>query len=243
MRLADDVCVIGGGRLGYGLSSDYDCNVFAVDDGDSVVLIDAGSGLGEQAILKWLRQDGIAGRVAALVLTHAHADHAGGACGLRERLGIPVLASAATADIVESGDEERLGLRQARKDGVYPESYRFKPCRVDRVLAAGDTIRHGSHRLQVVPAPGHSSDMIALYDAGSGTLFGGDAIFAGGRLAVLNTEDFSMHDYRDTIVRLAALKVRRLFAGHLEAVLQGAQACLLDARDRFERGEAPLSIV
>lgn len=244
MRLAEDVCVVGGGSLGYGLSSDYDCNVFAVDCGDRVVLIDAGSGLGEAAILERLRQDGIAPeRIAALVLTHAHADHAGGACGLRERLGIPVLASEATADIVESGDEDRLGLPQARRDGVYPASYRFKPCRVDRVLIAGEVIRCGSHRLQVVPAPGHSSDMIALYDAVSGTLYSGDAIFAGGKLAVLKTDDFSMDDYRDTIVRLSAMRVERLFAGHGEAVLRDAQACLSAARARFERGEAPQSIV
>ncbi len=244
MKLADNIYVIGGGTLGYGISSPYDCNVYAIDGKDGVILIDAGSGLGENDLLNRLSEAGLAAdRIMALILTHAHADHAGGAYGLKSRLGLPVLASELTASIVESADEERLSLPQARKAGTYPEWYRFPPCQIDRILRENDIVDNGTFRFRVVPAPGHSSDMISLYDFDSRTLFSGDVIFESGKLAVIATEDFSMEKYRSTIQRFTEIEVNRLFPGHGAAVLEKAGDAIRKAHRRFELGNEPESIV
>ncbi|NOU96153.1 MBL fold metallo-hydrolase [Paenibacillus sp. LMG 31456] len=245
MKLTDNVYVIGGGSLGYGISSPYDCNVYAFELEEKVILIDAGSGMGEEDLLRNLSEDGIATeRIHCLILSHAHADHAGGASGLKMRLGIRVLASALTASIVESGDEERSSLSQARKEGVYPDGYRLTPCEVDQIIGEGDGVGiDSSIRLQVIPLPGHSADMIGLYDPGSRSLFAGDAIFEAGKLAVLTTRDFSMEQYRLSIERLSSLEVDHLFPGHGAAVLVDARASLLAAQHRFEQGLPPESIV
>ncbi|NOU65757.1 MBL fold metallo-hydrolase [Paenibacillus sp. LMG 31461] len=244
MKLTERVYVVGGGSLGYGLSSPYDCNVYAIDSEEGVLLIDAGSGLGEDAILNRLRDDGIMPeRVNALVLTHAHSDHAGGARGLKDQLGLLVMASKRTAAIVESGDEAQLGLEQARRDGIYPEQYQFKSCPVDRILREGDIISRGAFRLRVLYVPGHSHDMIALFDDSSQTLFAADTVFSGGKLAIIDTEDFSMKDYRSTIAKLSSLKVERLFAGHGEALLERGGDAVRLAHERFEQEHPPLSIV
>jgi len=154
-----------------------------------------------------------------------------------------MMASGLTAAIVESGDEERLSLPQARRDGIYPQWYRFKPCPVDRVLREGDIVANGSFRLRVLSVPGHSQDMIALFDAGSQSLFAADAVFSGGRLAIIGSADFSMEDYRSTVGRLSTLSVERLFAGHGEAVLESGGEAVRLAHERFEQGRPPLSIV
>ena len=77
MRLTEHIALVGSSR--FGLSSPYDCHVYAVDCGDDSLLIDAGCGLEPELIEANLRDDGFdPGRIRAIVLTHAHADHAGG---------------------------------------------------------------------------------------------------------------------------------------------------------------------
>src|SRR4051794_27782737 len=74
MRIRPDLALVGG--LQYGLSGDWDCNVWAVSGPGGAVLIDSGSGVGAELILKNLCADlGIAHPVA-VIATHSHTDHA-----------------------------------------------------------------------------------------------------------------------------------------------------------------------
>ncbi|WP_168735693.1 MBL fold metallo-hydrolase [Cohnella fermenti] len=246
MKLTEHVFAVGGGALGPLVSDALDCNVYALRAGDDYVLIDAGAGLGTEAIVANLLADGIEPeRIRLLILTHAHADHSGGAFGLRSRLQTPsVAASAMTADIVGNGDEERMGLIEARAAGVYPSDYRFAACPVERVLSPGETLRLGRGlTLEVLPAPGHSADMIALYCPQLRALFAADAVFPGGKLAVQTTRDYSEKAYRETIARLAELEVEQLYAGHGPPLTAAGGASIAAANARFAAGLPPLSIV
>jgi len=244
MKLTDAVYVVGGGELGYQVSNPYDCNVFALDGGGEWCIIDAGSGIEPETIVDNLNHDGIEPEcIKTLILTHAHADHAGGAAYLREHLSIRVLASNRTAAIVSSGDEERMSLLDARRAGIYPEWYRFRKCAVDQMLHTGGRFKVGSLSLHVVSAAGHSADMIGLYCPELKALFAGDAVFEGGRLAVIHTRDFSLEEYRTTIAGFAQLAVEQLFPGHGFALLNDAEHAITLAHRRFEQGEAPESIV
>ncbi|MDF2647916.1 MAG: fold metallo-hydrolase [Paenibacillus sp.] len=244
MKLTDAVYVIGGGDLGYRISNPFDCNVFVLDGGGEYVIIDAGSGMETESIVNNLKNEGINPEcIKALILTHAHADHAGGAAFLRERFSIQVLASKMTADIVSAGDEERMSLSDARRAGIYPEWYRFRKCAIDQVLQNGDQLKIGKYNLRVVSTAGHSADMICLYCPELKALFAGDAVFEGGKLAVLHTNDFSLDECRTTMACLTQLAVEQLFPGHGSVVLKDAQEAIGLAHRRFEEGKAPESIV
>jgi hydroxyacylglutathione hydrolase len=244
MKISESVYAIGGGDLGYKISNAFDCNIYLVDGGGEYVVIDAGSGMDSNAIVAWVQRDGIAiEQIKALILTHAHADHAGGASKLRHDLSVPVLAGSLTADIVASGDEARISLPEARRNGIYPAWYRFKACPIDRALCNGETIAIGSLTLQVIAVPGHSADMIALYCPELGALFAGDTVFSGGMLALQSSPDFSLSEYRRTIASLSSMNLKQLFSGHGTAILEHANEHIMLAHRRFEAGEPPESIV
>ena len=80
MKITEQVYAVGGGHAGLGISNAYDCNVFLIDGGSELALIDAGCGYDVEPILGNIRSAGFEPtRVRRLLLTHAHADHCGGA--------------------------------------------------------------------------------------------------------------------------------------------------------------------
>jgi glyoxylase-like metal-dependent hydrolase (beta-lactamase superfamily II) len=84
-----------------------------------------------------------------VVDTHTHADHLSGAWALGEAAHAPVVAHAAS-----------------------------RAARIRRRVSGGDTIDLGTRRVQVLDAPGHTPDSMALLVEGH--LFTGDALLAGG---------------------------------------------------------------
>ena len=71
----------------------------------------------------------------------------------------------------------------------------------------------GSHTLEVLHTPGHTSGSICLYEFTSKTLFSGDTVFAGGALSYI-AESGSIGDYINSITRLEARKISRIYPGH-----------------------------
>jgi glyoxylase-like metal-dependent hydrolase (beta-lactamase superfamily II) len=215
VRLAERVYLVGSGRLGCALTDDYDCNVYAIDGGDEIALIDAGGGRATAEIVANLRRDGLdPTRVRHLLLTHAHGDHAAGALSVREAFpGLRVAASPETAAWVRDGDERAISLDVARVAGLYPADFAFPPCPVDAVLGDGDEVKVGDLRLRSVETPGHADGHLAFLWEQS--LFVGDALFFGGRVSLQKTWDCSVQKTIATVERLAAMKWDAFFPGHL----------------------------
>ncbi|MDQ3951490.1 MAG: MBL fold metallo-hydrolase [Actinomycetota bacterium] len=136
----------------------------------------------------------VARDVAAIVVTHRHSDHTGGVAALRELVGSPVPVRA-------WGD--------APVDGIVPQP-----------LAGGEVLRAGGASLQTVFTPGHASDHVCLYLEASATLFSGDTILGEGT-AVIAPPDGDMGDYLDSLERLRALHVERIFPGHFRPLNGG----------------------
>ena len=108
-------------------------NAGLIVQGGRAVLVD--TGLDRDTAKKILRHiESLKITLAAVVITHAHADHCGGAATIRARTGAPVYAPALEADVVANPIWEPLYLYSG---ALPPAELRHKftlaePCPVDR---------------------------------------------------------------------------------------------------------------
>jgi glyoxylase-like metal-dependent hydrolase (beta-lactamase superfamily II) len=122
-----------------------------------------------------------AGRIAYVLVTHHHRDHAPGAPELARRAGAPLLAYGFAADLVP-----------------------------DTVLGDGDLVVVPGWRVEAVHTPGHASDhlcFLADRDPPSASvgrlLFSGDHVMGGSTVAIA-PPDGAMGPYLDSLRHLAA---------------------------------------
>jgi glyoxylase-like metal-dependent hydrolase (beta-lactamase superfamily II) len=217
MKILDDIYAVGGGKYGIGISSELDCNVYLIDGGEELALIDAGVGAETERIIENVVKESLnKTKISKLILTHAHLDHAGGTARLKEILNLEVYISEKEAVYLETGDEYAIGLVAAKKSGIYPKDYKLHPVKVDHCLNGGESIKVGKYNLRVIPTPGHSKGSICLSLIGNGKriLFSGDTIFMGGLICLLNLPDSSLGDYKEGIKNLENLSVDSLIPSH-----------------------------
>jgi len=246
MKLCDDVYLIGSGSLGFDWTHPADCNVYAVDTGDGVVLVDSGTGLSADDLLDHLAGHGFRpDQVTHILLTHLHADHSGGAAALRKKTGAKIVVLEAAARVFEAGREEDIELPRARRAGYYPEDYRWQGCKADVELHDRDIMQIGQYQFQALHTPGHSSFDTCFYipDRTSPMLFSGDTVMYGGKISLLNTADFSLGRLANSIETLSRLSLERLFPGHGQPALNRASQHIGKAHRIFSNMGVPESIV
>jgi glyoxylase-like metal-dependent hydrolase (beta-lactamase superfamily II) len=215
MRLTSRIALVGSAR--FGLSSPFDCSVYAVDCGVGSVLIDAGCGLEMELIEANLRNDGFdPAAILAVVVTHAHADHAGGCRGWKSRTGCKVIVPAGEEKVIEGGEDISLVLERAKRAGIYPPDYRFPTVQVDQVVVDGEILEFGDVRLKAVQVAGHTPHHMCYWTEMEGRriLFSGDAVLYGGSLLLQNIPGCSLDDYRRDIGKLGGLGIDVLLPGH-----------------------------
>ncbi|MHB9287581.1 MBL fold metallo-hydrolase [Halobacteriales archaeon Cl-PHB] len=147
-------------------------------DADRPALVDTGIGRHPDVILEAMAEVGIdPADLVAIVPTHVHLDHAGGAGYLVEE------CPNAEVCVHEAGarhlvDPERLweGTKKAVGDEIqfYGEP---RPVPEDRLteISGGDTIDLGDHALEVFDAPGHAPHQAVFYDPANDGVFTADA--------------------------------------------------------------------
>jgi glyoxylase-like metal-dependent hydrolase (beta-lactamase superfamily II) len=164
-KVTEGVYQVGGPDM----TAPEDCCVYLVDLG-APMLIDAGSGTNTKGLLANLEKVGCPpARLKALVLTHAHIDHVGGASWFVEKHKTPVYMHELDAPVMEQGDNVRSAATAYRMD--------LKPLRVRHLLKGeGGVLGDGFSPLHWVHTPGHTPGSISLWaEAGlSRVLFGQD---------------------------------------------------------------------
>lgn len=225
MRVAANIYLVASGVQGCSLTDDLDCNCWLFDAGGALVLFDTGAGADVARMFDVLREDDLpVEKLTHVVLTHAHGDHSGGACAIKQRTDCTLLCGAATADLLGRG-EEAIGLAAGRRAGIYPRDYVYHPTWADAVLQPGATITIGNLDIIPIATPGHCLDHMSFLvrQHGSATLVTGDAMLHSGRIIYQSIDDFDVRQSSDSIRTLATLDFESLLPGHGMFVRHGGR--------------------
>jgi glyoxylase-like metal-dependent hydrolase (beta-lactamase superfamily II) len=201
------------------------CNVWHVQGRDRDLVIDTALGLAPLAHLV----EHEVGHSLLAVATHSHSDHVGGMSEFADRAIHRIEAPDLTAPmdttlVAEVYGETVLGpYRDAGYD--IPEVFvdavpvpgmamvgQIPAAPVTRLLDDGDIVDTGDRAFEVLHLPGHSPGSIGLWEAATGILFSGDAVYDGPLLDELEGSDID--DYVKTMERLRDLPVTVVHGGH-----------------------------
>lgn len=240
MKIVKDVFMVGSGQIG--LSNRMDCHIYLIDGGEELALIDAGVGLETELILNNIRQEGFNEKeIRYLLLTHCHADHAGGCKEIKMQTGCKIIATEIEGTLLERGTDEELGLDVAKRSGIYPQDYVFPHCKADWIVKDDDKIKVGKYKINVIEVPGHSrgSACYLLNQDNYRILFSSDVVFFGGTIGLGNWPGSSLDDYRRYIGKLSNLSIDALLPGHFIWTLRGGQEHLNKAIDNLKLAWVP----
>ena len=246
MQLTERIHLVASGAQGFGLTHPSDCHAYLIDGGSEAALIDAGAGVDIAPLLTRLTGTGVAtDRVRQLFVTHAHADHAGGAAAVREAYGAAVASSPEVAEILRVGDEVRASVDVGKAQGTYAPGYVYRPTAVDTELRDGQRIRVGDLEVEVVAAPGHSVGHLVFLVQGAGRtdLFTGDTLLFGGRIILQSTWDCDLTAHLQTLRRLGELQFEGFFPGHRTVSVSDGMRHAQTAIEALERGAIPPTLL
>jgi glyoxylase-like metal-dependent hydrolase (beta-lactamase superfamily II) len=230
----EGVWLVASGTDEAALTDPHDSHCYLLWDGEGGFLVDAGTGLGAGHWLDNVREVCNPSRLGGVLLTHYHADHAGGAAAAEEA-GLAVLGHRHTAEALARADEDRTQLARARAVGVYPPDFRLRPAQVQS-LAGGTRLTSGGVTVEVIDAPGHCDGHVVFFlEALGGVLLSGDCLFAEGRVSLQAIPDCRLTEYADTVATLAERSPDVLLPGHGDLVLGGAADDVRRAAASFAR--------
>ena len=203
---------------------------YVLDAAERWTMIDSGVAGDVEQIVGQLDSAGYdLANLQAIVLTHAHSDHAGSVAELCRRSGAPVLAHRAEVPYIKQTESLAYPSRLRRMlSWLFERISPTPPCQVETPLQDGAMV-DALGGLQVIHVPGHTPGSIALYQMERQILFCGDAIFhygsssGQGRIG-LPPRIFSVDpDQAEASARkLAGLPVEVACFGHGAPILEGA---------------------
>ncbi len=180
-------------------------NTFLVGTGEAVLVEPATPYREEQdAMATWVQSARLRGvEPVAILATHHHPDHVGGAMALRERLQLPLWAHAMTAQ---------------RLDGIVDVDMLIQDG--ERIVLNGPT----PTALSALHTPGHAPGHLCFTDEASGIMIAGDMVASVGTIIVEPT-DGDMLLYLESLRKMSALEPAALLPAHGD-VIQQPQAVL-----------------
>lgn len=206
-------------------------NAHIVRQGESLFMVDAGLARDAVALEAQIRAAGVdPAKISAIVITHGHADHVGGAAHFRDRFGSKIVAGGGDRGLLSSGSHDQLCptdfLARRRLDTDQHE--RFEPLQADvwvaprgEQAATVDLHPLTGVRAHAIALPGHTEGSLIVV-VGRFALVGD--LFRGAIPGWSATRHFYICDLADNQRDLRALLLRHataaetFFPGHFGPV-------------------------
>ena len=200
-------------------------NAHLIVSGDNLALVDAGLPADAEALEARIRDAGFdPSKIRAIIITHGHADHAGGARHFQQKFGTPIVAGRGDASLMTTGRHDKLcptdSIAESRLED--DQSATYTPTEAEvwveapidlKALAGIDGTIH--------PLPGHTEGSLVVV-AGDvalvGDLFRGEIVTSGAEI------HFYMCDLEDNqrdikaLLETLAPKATTFFVGHFGPV-------------------------
>jgi glyoxylase-like metal-dependent hydrolase (beta-lactamase superfamily II) len=142
------------------------CSIFGDEQTKEAVVIDPGDNI--DRILAILEKRGL--KVKAIIITHAHIDHVGGAAKLKAATGAPVFMNEDDIPLYDQLDVQAHWLNMQTPTRT----------KIDVSAREGEAItigENGAHRFEILHTPGHTQGSISVWIPSQNKLVAGDTLF------------------------------------------------------------------
>jgi len=160
--------------------------------------------------------------VEQMLVTHHHEDHSGNIAAVNQFFNCPVFASAECAEIMKS--PPAISPAQYLTWGKYDA---FSDLKI-----VGEEIKTQKYTFQVIPIPGHATDMIALYEKENGWLFSAD-LYVHHRIKYFMRSE-SMIQQIESIKKILSLDFDKMFCSHNPQLDKNPKLLLTKKLNHFE---------
>jgi len=139
------------------------CSIFGDEESREAVVIDPGDNI--EDIVAVLERHELT--VKAIIITHAHIDHIGGAAKLKTLTGAPVYMNQNDSELYDQLDMQAswLGVKRPART------------KIDSDARDGDKLRLLNTDFQVLHTPGHTQGSISVWIPAENKLIAGDTLF------------------------------------------------------------------
>jgi glyoxylase-like metal-dependent hydrolase (beta-lactamase superfamily II) len=139
------------------------CSIFGDEETKEAIVVDPGDNIPQ--IVRVLDKHGL--KVNAIVITHAHIDHIGGAEKLKTLTGAPVYMNENDQELYDALDVQAswLGMETPSRT------------KIDVGARGGTKLELGSTAFQILDTPGHTQGSISIWIPDQNKLIAGDTLF------------------------------------------------------------------